>query len=97
MFFKNKNMESTGPGHYCYGCKEFFHDSNMYVHTHKGCKGQKSLGICVDSKEFGKYHPYNLENKSNWDLIQIIQELSEDVKKLSKNIEKHGKSNDYLI
>ncbi len=63
-------------GHFCYGCNEFFHDSNSTVTKHKGCKGKKSLGICVDSKEFGEYHPYNLENKSKWELIQIIQNLN---------------------
>jgi hypothetical protein len=62
-------------GHFCYGCDEFFHDSNYAVTTHKGCKGQKSLGICVDSREFGELHPYNLENKSKWELISIIQTL----------------------
>lgn len=46
-----------GRGHYCYGCETFFHDSNPSVTTHKGCKGKKSLGICVDGKEFMKY-PY---------------------------------------
>jgi hypothetical protein len=66
-------MESVG--HFCYGCDEFFHDSNPTVTTHKGCKGKKSLGICVDSKEFGEYHPYNLEDKTKWELIQIIQKL----------------------
>lgn len=63
-------------GHFCYGCNEFFHDSNPYVHYHKGCKGKKSLGICVDSKEFGEYHIFNLEDKSKWGLIQIIQKLT---------------------
>jgi len=57
-------MESKG--HFCYGCNEYFHDSRFGITTHKGCKGKKSLGICVDSKEFGEYHPYNLENKSKW-------------------------------
>lgn len=69
-------MESKG--HFCYGCNEFFHDSNPTVVVHKGCKGKKSLGICFDSKEFGEYHPYNLEDKSKWELIQIIQKLSYD-------------------
>lgn len=63
-------------GHFYYGCNEFFRDSNPTVTTHKGCKGKKSLGICVDSKEFDEYHSYNLENKSKWELIQIIQKLS---------------------
>jgi len=39
-------------GHFCYGCNEYFHDSNPIVNTHKNCKGNKSLGICVDSREF---------------------------------------------
>ena len=67
-------MESKG--HFCYGCNEHFHESNPNVTTHKGCKGKKTLGICVDSKEFGEFHPINLEQKSKWELIQIIQKLS---------------------
>lgn len=63
-------------GHFCYGCNKYFHDPNPSVSLHKGCKGNKNLGICVDKKEFGDYHPYNLENKSKWELIQIIQKLS---------------------
>ena len=55
-------MESKG--HFCYGCNEYFHDSRFGITTHKGCKGKKNLGICVDSKEWGEYHPYNLEEKS---------------------------------
>ena len=62
--------------HFCYGCNQHFHDSNPGVTKHKGCKGKPSLGICVDSKEFGQYHPYNLEDKSKWELIQMIQELT---------------------
>jgi hypothetical protein len=62
--------------HYCYDCKEYFNDSNHSVKKHKGCKTPKGFGICVDSKEFGEYHPYNLEEKSKWELIQIIQKLS---------------------
>jgi Ni,Fe-hydrogenase I small subunit len=45
-------MESKG--HFCYGCNEYFHDSQFGITTHKGCKGKKSLGICVDSKEYSQ-------------------------------------------
>ena len=70
-------MESKG--HFCCRCNEFFHDSNPTVTTYKGCKGKKSLGICVDNKEFDEYHPYNLEDKSKWEFIQIIQKLSKQI------------------
>jgi hypothetical protein len=70
-------MESKG--HFCYGCNEYFHDSNSLVITHKGCKGKKSLGVCVDSKEFGDYHPYNLEDKTKLELITIIHKLSNQI------------------
>lgn len=70
-------MESKG--HFCYGCNEYFHDPRFGITTHKGCKGKKNLGICVDSKEWGEYHPYNLEEKSKWELIQIIQKLSKQI------------------
>ena len=72
---------SSGSGHFCYGCNQFFRDPNPTVISHKGCKGKKSLGICVDSKELGEYHPYNLEEKSKWELIQIIQKLSKQINK----------------
>jgi len=62
-------------GHFCYGCDGYFHDSNPKITTHKGCEGNKSLGICVDSKEFGKYHYYNLKDLSKSELIDIIHEL----------------------
>lgn len=62
-------------GHFCYGCDTYFHDSNPKITTHKGCKGNKKLGICVDSKEFGDYHYYNLKDKSKSELIDIIHEL----------------------
>jgi len=67
-------------GHFCYGCNEFFHDSNPDVVYHKGCKGKRSLGICVDSKEFGEYHYYNLRDKSKSELITMIQNLAEKEK-----------------
>jgi hypothetical protein len=65
------------PGHYCYDCDTFFRDSDPNVTKHKGCKTKKGLGICVDKKEFGKYHYFNLEDKSKGELIQIIQKLTE--------------------
>jgi hypothetical protein len=46
-----------GRGHYCYGCETTFHDSNPNITEHKGCKGKKHLGICVDGTEFLKF-PY---------------------------------------
>lgn len=53
----------------------------FYLIWRNDCKtiGKKSLGICVDSKEFGEYHPYNLEDKSKWELIEIIQKLSKQI------------------
>lgn len=67
-------------GHFCYGCDEHFHDSNPSTVYHKGCKGTKSLGACIDRKEFGEYHPYNLEeDKTKWELIQIINDNAEEI------------------
>lgn len=68
-------MSEQNKGHYCYGCEKYFHDSNPNVTTHKGCKGFKSLGICVDRKEFGKYHYENLRELSKQELINMIHEL----------------------
>ena len=66
-------MESDeNKGHFCYGCNKFFHDSNPYVTSHKGCKGKKSLGICVDGKEFGKYYLGNLLEMDRAELRKII-------------------------
>lgn len=39
-------------GHFCYGCNEYFHESNPKLTIHKDCKGKKSLGVCVDKREF---------------------------------------------
>ncbi len=74
--FDCKGTGKNPEGHFCYGCREFFHDTDSNVIVHKGCKGQKDLGICVDSKEFGKYHYSNLTNKSKDELIEMIIELS---------------------
>jgi len=63
-------------GHFCYGCNEYFHDTNPNIIEHKGCKGKKHLGICVDKKDFGKYHISNLEDKTKWELIEMIQTLT---------------------
>lgn len=73
---KATNLEQS-KGHFCYGCNSYFHDSDPNVLEHVGCKGKKSLGICVDGREFGELHPYNLENKNKAELIQIIQRLSQ--------------------
>lgn len=63
-------------GHFCYGCREFFHDTNPHITEHKNCKGNKSLGICVDGMECGEYHYLNLKDKSKNELIEIIQKLN---------------------
>jgi Ni,Fe-hydrogenase I small subunit len=67
-------MENTG--HKCYGCNEFFHDTNPYVTSHKGCRGKKSLGICVDRKEFGEYYIGNLLELEKSELIQMVVKLT---------------------
>ena len=41
-------------GHFCYGCNEYFHNSNPGTVDHKGCKGKKSLGVCIDRREIGR-------------------------------------------
>lgn len=69
---------SNNLGHFCYGCNEYFHDSNPHVITHKGCKGNKSIGICVDSREFGKYYYGNLRKLPKETLIQYILELTNE-------------------
>jgi Ni,Fe-hydrogenase I small subunit len=63
-------------GHKCYGCNQFFHDKNPHITSHKGCKGNKSLGICVDSKEFGEYYIGNLLNLNKDELIKMILKLT---------------------
>ncbi len=77
---------SKSKGHFCYGCNEYFHDKNLKITHHKGCKGQKSLGICVDSIEFGKYHEYNLENYSKKELVEIIQHLANGKSEILKDL-----------
>ena len=53
--YKRKvKMDNDNKGHFCYGCNEYFHDSNPLVKSHEDCKENKSLGICVDKKEFEK-------------------------------------------
>lgn len=68
--------EENSPGHFCYDCNQFFHDTNPFVQKHKKCQTPKGMGICVDSKEFGKYHISNLLEKDKSELIKIIQELT---------------------
>ena len=79
----------TSKGHFCYGCNTFFHDSNPYVRTHKGCKGNKSLGVCVDSKEFGEDYVGNLLELSKDELIKMILKTSKN--KNNKIYEKRNK------
>jgi hypothetical protein len=67
-----------GIGHKCYGCGEYFRDSNPNVVSHKGCKSP-NLGICVDRKEFGKYHYENLRELSKQELIVMVQEMAESL------------------
>lgn len=79
MSIKELNKRAReSKGHFCYGCNEYFHDINPNVTEHKRCKGQKSLGICVDSIEFGKFHRYNLEDMPKSELVNIIQILAKD-------------------
>ena len=66
---------SQNKGHFCYGCDEFFHNTDPRTTEHKGCKGNKSLGVCIDSLEFGEYHYYNLKDKTKQELINIIYKL----------------------
>jgi hypothetical protein len=66
-------MESKG--HFCYGCNDYFHENNPCVVEHKDCKGNKSLGICVDKMEFGEYYIGNLVDKTKYQLIEIIEKL----------------------
>jgi len=73
-------------GHFCYGCNEYFHDKNTRVTNHKDCKGHKSLGACVDSIEFGKYHENNLEGYSKNELIEIIQFLAYGKSEILKDL-----------
>ena len=70
-------------GHYCYDCETFFHDSNPNVTEHKGCKGNKSLGICVDGKEFIKFPfmCYFINRTPNPGLCTII-EINYETQKL---------------
>ena len=40
-------------GHYCYDCKEYFHDSNPNIKSHENCKHNEfNFGICVNKNEF---------------------------------------------
>lgn len=70
-----KNNKKDSLGHFCYGCNKYFHDPNPKIIEHKNCEGNKSLGVCVDSKEFGEYHYYNLKYLSKSELIDIIHKL----------------------
>ena len=76
-------------GHFCYGCNTFFHDSNPYVKTHKGCTGNKSIGICVDRMEFGEDYVGNLLELSKDELIKMILKTSKN--KNNKIYEKRNK------
>jgi len=67
---------SKNKGHFCYGCDEYFHDTNPDITEHKDCKGNKSLGVCVDGKECGEFHYYNLRDKSKEELIEVISKLT---------------------
>lgn len=69
-------------GHFCYGCDRFFHDSDPYVTKHKGCGSDKDLGICVDSREFGPYHPFNLEHRSKEELVRMVVGLKDRIDRL---------------
>ena len=62
-------------GHYCYGCESHFRDTNPNVKSHKGCKGKKSFGICVDRREFGEYDPMNIKRLSLVEIINIKSRL----------------------
>lgn len=75
---------STEPnkGHFCYACRQFFHDSDPYIKNHKGCSSDKDLGVCVDSREFGPYHPLNLERNSKDELMEMVLHLKERIDRL---------------
>jgi len=56
-----------------YKKKYFFYNLICFIF------GKNNLEICVDSKDCRERHPYNLEEKSKWELIQIIQKLSKQI------------------
>lgn len=74
-------------GHYCYGCEEYFHDSNSDVREHKDCKGRKEFGICVDKKEFGEFYVGNLAEKNKQDLVEMVLKFKSTSLKLKNRIE----------
>lgn len=73
-------------GHYCYGCEEYFHDSNPEVKEHKDCKGRKEFGICLDNTEFDEFYVGNLEVRSKVELIEMVKKFQGTSKKLRKRI-----------
>ena len=76
-------------GHYCYGCDEFFHDSNPNVSTHINCKGTPSSGICVDGKEFEEgssdFNKIDIDDLVN--AFEDFIDAKNDYKEKAKNCE----------
>lgn len=76
-------------GHFCYGCDEFFHDSNPNVSTHSNCKKNPSLGICVDAKEFEEesvdFNKINIDDLT--DAFEDFIDAKNDYKMKAKNCE----------